>query len=144
MSHQVVEYKKSSLSFRSWRLLSDCRTVDVARHHVWKLRLHFIFYYLMRHESYGRHTTDVAVCVASLTRTGMVVFALRCFHMQVHSAGRSWKYFWWEVVNVIQTEPAIHFVINEFCHGETPVVQLLVSPTSRLLFGDYNLFIIFF
>jgi hypothetical protein len=46
--------------------LSHCRTVDVACRHVWKLRLHFIFYYLMRHESYGRRTTDVAVCVASL------------------------------------------------------------------------------
>jgi hypothetical protein len=53
-----------------WRLLSECRTVDVACRHVWKLRLHFIFYYLMRYESYGRRTTDVAVCVASLTQCG--------------------------------------------------------------------------
>jgi hypothetical protein len=48
-------------------MLSDCRTVDVACRHVWKLRLHFIFYYLMRHKSHGRRTIDVAVCVASLT-----------------------------------------------------------------------------
>jgi hypothetical protein len=34
--------------------------------HVWKLRLHFIFCYLMLHESYGRRTTDVVVSVASL------------------------------------------------------------------------------
>jgi hypothetical protein len=31
---------KCSLSFHTWRLLSDCRTVDVACRHVWKLRLH--------------------------------------------------------------------------------------------------------
>jgi hypothetical protein len=49
-------------SFHTWRLLSDCRTVDVACRHLWKLRLHLIFYYFMRHESYGRRTTDVAVC----------------------------------------------------------------------------------
>jgi hypothetical protein len=35
-----------------------------------KLRLHFIFYYLMRHESYGRRTTDVAVCIASIGPRG--------------------------------------------------------------------------
>jgi hypothetical protein len=54
---------KCSLSFHTWRLFSDCRTVDVACRHVWKLRLHFIFYYLMRHESYDRCR---CVCVASL------------------------------------------------------------------------------
>jgi hypothetical protein len=48
---------------------SDCRTVDVACRHEWKLRLHFIFYYMMRHESYGRHSTDVAVCGHALTIT---------------------------------------------------------------------------
>jgi hypothetical protein len=47
-------------------LFSDCRTVDVACRHVWKLRLHFIVYYLMRHEPYGRRATVVAVCVPAL------------------------------------------------------------------------------
>jgi hypothetical protein len=47
------------------------RSYDSCRIQVveWKLRLHFIFYYLMRHESHGRRTTDVVVCVASLTRS---------------------------------------------------------------------------
>jgi hypothetical protein len=45
---------------------SDCRKVDVACRHVWNLRLHFIFYYLMRHEPYGRRTTVVAVCERAL------------------------------------------------------------------------------
>jgi hypothetical protein len=42
------------------------RTVDVAFRHVWKLRLYFIFYYLMRHESYGHRMTDVAMCERAL------------------------------------------------------------------------------
>jgi hypothetical protein len=29
-------------------------------------RMTTVFYYLMRHESYGRRTTDVAVCVGGL------------------------------------------------------------------------------
>jgi hypothetical protein len=48
-------------------------------HHVWKLRLHFIFYYLMRHKSYGRRTIYVAVWAASLRklkRTPLLTFAL--------------------------------------------------------------------
>jgi hypothetical protein len=53
----------------SLRQSDGCRTVDVACRHVWKLRLHFTFYYLMRHESYGRRTTDVAVCERALLDT---------------------------------------------------------------------------
>jgi hypothetical protein len=46
------------------------RTVDAACRHVRKLRLHFTFYYLMRHESYGRRATDVAVCEGALRLRG--------------------------------------------------------------------------
>jgi hypothetical protein len=47
---------------------SNCHRVDVACRYVWKLRLHFIFYYLMRHEPYGCHTADIAVCVTALSK----------------------------------------------------------------------------
>jgi hypothetical protein len=58
----------------------DCRTVDVACRHVWKLRLHFIFYYLMRHKSYGRRTTDVAACERALTPSALhLQYAHRLF-----------------------------------------------------------------
>jgi hypothetical protein len=51
-------------------LLSVCRTVDVVCRDVWKLRLHFIFYYLTRHEPYGRRTTDVTVCAPAPKSAG--------------------------------------------------------------------------
>jgi hypothetical protein len=54
----------------SLRQSDGCGTVDVACRHVWKLRLHFILYYLMRHESYGHRATDVAVCERALTLCG--------------------------------------------------------------------------
>jgi hypothetical protein len=56
----------------SLRQSDGCWTVDVACRHVWKLRLHFIFHYLMRHESYGRRTADVAVCELALSISTML------------------------------------------------------------------------
>jgi hypothetical protein len=63
--NKILNYFRMSASLfdeLSERLLSDARTVDVECRHVCKLRLHLIFYYLMRHEPYGRRRTDVAVC----------------------------------------------------------------------------------
>jgi hypothetical protein len=62
MSYDLLNHRTGLHHPLSLRQSDGCRTVDVACRHVWKLRLHFIFYYLMRHESCGRRTTDVAVC----------------------------------------------------------------------------------
>jgi hypothetical protein len=58
----AVRHSESQNWIASPTWACGCRTVDVACRHVWKLRLHFIFCYLMRHESYERRTTDAAVC----------------------------------------------------------------------------------
>jgi hypothetical protein len=83
-------------------LHSDCRTVIVAFCHVWKVSLHFIFYYMMRHEPYERRTTDVAVCVPALSVTvffiasGVGLSPLYCCHFWpiVPASDDRWGWLW--------------------------------------------------